>query len=58
MRNSAPNMARQLLSSFFSSHMQYRNANVMPLPRMTAASGAKSVFGSMLQHTTSEMRVN
>lgn len=42
-----PNKAPQLCGLRVSVHMQYMNANVMPFPSRTAASGARKVSGVM-----------
>ena len=42
-----PSIAPMLFGLRVSVHMQYMNANVMPLPSNTAASGARKVSGVM-----------
>jgi hypothetical protein len=42
-----PTKAPQLCGLRVRVHMQYMNANVMPFPSRTAASGARKVSGAM-----------
>lgn len=47
MMASPPNIAPKLPGLRVRTHMQYKKANVMPLPSNTAASGARKVSGAM-----------
>ena len=47
MRAKPPKIGFKLSGFCLSRHMQYMNANVMPLPSNTAASGARKVSGVM-----------